>query len=93
MPQDNTIKKPTEPAQKKTGSTEPRNGLVVLLLAFFLGYLGIHRFYVGDKKYGIIMLVLGIFTLFIISGIWAIIDCIMILLGKFKDSEGRVVKL
>jgi len=54
------------------------------LLCFFLGGLGIHRFYVGKAGTGILMiLTLGGL------GIWVIIDFVMILTGGFKDSEGK----
>lgn len=54
------------------------------LLCFFLGGLGIHRFYVGKAGTGILM-ILTIGGL----GIWVIIDFVMILTGGFKDSEGK----
>jgi len=54
------------------------------LLCFFLGGLGVHRFYVGKIGTGILM----IFTLGGL-GIWLIIDFIMILTGSFKDKEGK----
>ena len=54
------------------------------LLCFFLGGLGVHRFYVGKIGTGILM----IFTLGGL-GIWLIIDFVMILTGSFKDKEGR----
>ena len=54
------------------------------LLCFFLGGLGIHRFYVGKAGTGILMiLTLGGL------GIWVIIDFVMIVTGGFKDSEGK----
>jgi len=54
------------------------------LLCFFLGGLGIHRFYVGKAGTGILMiLTLGGL------GIWIIIDLVMIVTGGFKDSEGK----
>ena len=54
------------------------------LLCFFLGGLGIHRFYVGKAGTGILMiLTLGGL------GIWIIIDFVMIVTGGFKDSEGK----
>jgi TM2 domain-containing membrane protein YozV len=54
------------------------------LLCFFIGGLGIHRFYVGKTGTGILMiLTLGGL------GIWIIIDFVMILTGGFKDSEGK----
>ncbi len=58
-----------------------------LLLCFFLGALGIHRFYVGKIGTGILMLLtLGGL------GIWALIDFILIAVGSFKDKEGNLVK-
>lgn len=58
--------------------------LVAFLLVFFFGALGVHRFYVGKIGTGI----LQILTLGGI-GIWALIDLIMIVVGAFKDSDGR----
>lgn len=58
-----------------------------ILLCFFLGFLGFHRFYVGKILTGILMLVtLGGL------GIWQLIDLITIILGAFKDKEGLTLK-
>jgi len=58
-----------------------------ILLCFFLGFLGFHRFYVGKTLTGILMLVtLGGL------GIWQLIDLITIILGAFKDKEGLPLK-
>ena len=65
-----------------------KNGLVVLLLCLFLGGLGIHRFYVGKIGTGILMIVT-----FGGLGVWWLIDLIMIIIGKFTDSEGKCVQL
>ncbi len=66
--------------------TSPKSRLVALLLCFFLGALGVHRFYVGKTGTGILMLLtLGGL------GIWVLIDLIMITVGSFKDKEGRPV--
>jgi TM2 domain-containing membrane protein YozV len=57
-----------------------------ILLCFFLGALGLHRFYVGKIGTGILMiLTLGGL------GIWVIIDFVMIVIGKFTDKEGRAL--
>ncbi|MDE0959605.1 MAG: TM2 domain-containing protein [Planctomycetota bacterium] len=58
-----------------------------VLLCIFLGYLGVHRFYVGKVGTGLLMLfTLGGF------GIWAFIDLILIVTGGFTDSEGLPIK-
>lgn len=60
--------------------------MITLLLAFFLGALGVHRFYNGKIGTGILMiLTLGGF------GIWSLIDVIMILFGKFTQKDGTVI--
>lgn len=64
--------------------TSPKSRLVALLLCFFVGFLGIHRFYVGKIGTGILMLLtLGFF------GLWTLVDLVMIILGLFTDKEGR----
>ena len=59
----------------------------VLILCIVLGWLGIHRFYVGKIGTGILMLLtLGGL------GIWTLIDTIVIATQNFKDSEGLTIK-
>ncbi|WP_446212941.1 TM2 domain-containing protein [Micromonospora sp. IBSANI012] len=61
-----------------------KSWVVALLLCFFVGVLGVHRFYVGKVGTGILQLVTigGL-------GIWSFIDFIMILVGSFKDKQGQ----
>ena len=63
-----------------------KSWLAAALLCFILGALGIHRFYVGKIGTGILYLFTG--GLF---GIGVLIDFIMILVGAFKDKEGKKV--
>jgi TM2 domain-containing membrane protein YozV len=68
-----------------TKLTEPsdKSRLVALLLAFFFGMIGVHRFYVGKIVSGIFMiLTFGGF------GLWAMIDIIVVASGEFRDSDG-----
>jgi TM2 domain-containing membrane protein YozV len=62
-----------------------KSWLVALLLCFFLGVLGVHRFYVGKVGTGILQIV----TVGGFFGIWVLIDLIMILVGKFTDKQGQ----
>jgi len=58
-----------------------------ILLCFFLGFLGIHRFYVGKIGTGILMLLtLGGL------GIWNLVDFIIIVTGNFRDKQGLLIK-
>lgn len=61
--------------------------LVLLLLCFFLGCFGIHRFYVGKTATGVVQLLTcgG-------CGIWALIDFVMIVTGNFTDAEGNFIQ-
>ena len=75
---------------KKEFSTE-KNKLVALLLWFFLGGFGVHRFYVGDISGGIVYVVCLFLSWLIVPGIilfviW-IVDLIEILNGKLRGVD------
>ena len=67
---------------------EQRNKWITcLLLCWFLGVLGVHRFYTGHTA-------LGVFQLLTFGGcgIWTLIDFIIIASGNFKDAQGNPIK-
>jgi TM2 domain-containing membrane protein YozV len=80
-----------------------KSRLVLVLLAWFLGTLGVHRFYAGKIGTGVTMLILTIIgwatifiyligLIFIIAvGIWSFVDFIIAIVGHFKDKEGKVI--
>lgn len=61
-----------------------KSWIVAVLLAFFLGGLGIHRFYLGYTTEGIIQLLTGGGC-----GVWALIDFIRILIKDLKPKGGN----
>jgi hypothetical protein len=65
----------------------PKRIAPTALLAFFVGFLGVHRFYVGKIGTGILQLVtLGGL------GIWTLIDLIFIVIGEFTDKDGNKIR-
>ena len=67
-------------------SSSQQDWLVALLLCFFIGVIGAHRFYVGKIGTGLLM----VFTLGGL-GIWTFIDLILIIVGKFKNKDGELL--
>jgi TM2 domain-containing membrane protein YozV len=65
-------------------NSSPKSKVTAALLCWFLGILGIHRFYLGYTTIGIIQLLTAAGC-----GVWAIIDFILILTGGLKDSDGN----
>mgnify|MGYP000120583005 FL=1 len=60
--------------------------IACLCICYLFGLFGGHRFYTGNIKSGIIqLLTFGCF------GVWTLIDFILILSGKFKNSEGQYI--
>ena len=64
-----------------------KSRLVALLLAVFLGYFGVHRFYAGQIATGIVYL----FT-FGLLGLGWVVDIIRIALGCYRDGQGLVIR-
>ena len=72
-----------QPVPPGMGESEKKI-LPAVILCFFFGLFGGHRFYTGKILTGILQLVtLGGF------GIWAMVDFIMLVIGSFKDADGN----
>ena len=82
-----------------------KSRLATVLLTFFLGIFGVHRFYIGKTRTAIVMLILSILYLVTVRfwgiimviplavvGLWAFIDFIFAVSGIMKDKEGKLIK-
>ena len=61
-----------------------RSYILTMFLAFFVGWLGIHRFYTGYILIGVLQLLSagGL-------GLWVLVDLIALALNKYKDADGN----
>lgn len=76
-----------KPTMTLTGEPiSPKSRAAAAILCWFLGIIGVHRFYVGKVGTGIAQ----IFTLGGL-GVWALVDFIWILTGTWKDKDDRVL--
>jgi TM2 domain len=77
-------------ASKRDFSKELNSNLIgsewfiTLMLSFFLGFLGAHRFYTGHMLIGFLQLLT-----FGGCGIWSTIDFFQIATNKYKDGKGN----
>ena len=77
---------PVSAAPEAGDGVSDRSWKTTFWLSFFLGCLGIHRYYVGKIGTGILYnLTFGLF------GIGSLVDFIKICCGKFTDKQGNVI--
>ena len=67
-------------------TTSTTDWLTLFLLTFFVGVLGVHRFYVGKIGTGFLMLpTLGGL------GVWFLVDLILVVTGQFTNKDGEKI--
>lgn len=73
-------------------NTETKSMAATVLLWFFLGGFGAHRYYLGDTLGGTLMLLCLVFCWLVIPGvilgIWWIVDIILLITGGLKPKNG-----
>lgn len=83
--------KKEEPKEASNGKYDPngKDKVMMALLCFFLGGLGIHNFLLGETKKGIFRIVTSLCCG--IGGIFALIDFIKILMGKYEVNPEKLI--
>jgi TM2 domain-containing membrane protein YozV len=57
--------------------------IAMILMSFFLGHLGVHRYLMGYSNWWLQLITFGGF------GIWTLVDFIRIIIGDMKMADGR----
>lgn len=84
---------PASAAASAVGGGSDRNKYVAALLAFFLGPLGIHRFYLGRTGSAVAMLVLSCTLVgLIVSAPWALVDMVRYLMMSDREFAERYAR-
>ncbi len=78
--------KSPKPIESSSEKAEGKDWIITLILCWLLGTFGIHRFYTGHIGIGVIQLLT-----FGGCGIWTLVDLVMIVTSKFKDSDGNLL--
>ena len=77
---------------------EPRSRIAAALLAFFLGSLGAHKFYIGKSNAGLVMLAISSTGVVLAGipmmamGLIALIECVIYLTKSQDEFEATYVK-
>ena len=73
-----------------------KSKMAYLLLGIFVGWLGVHNFYIGHTSRGLAQLLISVLTIGILAfipAIWAIIECIMLFTSQYPvDANGVLMR-
>ena len=79
--------------QTPVPAPNPKSKLVAGLLGIFLGCYGVHNFYLGYTGKAVAQVLISVLSSFMltpVTGIWGLIEGIMILCGNInKDAKGN----
>jgi len=77
-----------------------RSRIVAGIFGILLGWLGVHRFYLGYTTIGVIQLLMGTVLIpftcgvsIIAAAIWGIVEGILCLVGGMRDADGRPLSI
>ncbi len=73
----------------KGGDLNGQDKIVMLLICFFLGGLGIHNFMMGETKKGVFKIIMSLICG--IGGILALIDLIKIAMGSYVVDPEKLI--
>ena len=69
---------------------------LAVFLAIFLGWLGLHRFYLGHYRIAFSQLALSALLIYagfiVFAPQWGFVDALLIFSGNLKDGQGRPLK-
>ena len=86
LKQEQKLKSKKEKLLNSSTTTSTTDWLTLFLLTFFVGVLGVHRFYVGKIGTGFLMLLtLGGL------GVWFLVDLILVVTGQFTNKDGQKI--
>lgn len=69
-------------------SISPKSKTLAIILALFLGWFGVHKFYLGKFADGFLRLALSVFSLSCITTIFVIVDIVNLINNNETDSNG-----
>lgn len=70
-----------------------RSKAAAAVLAFFLGPLGVHNFYLGHVGRGVVQLALTLTGVGLaVTWIWVVVEFVLILTGGLRDRYGRLLR-
>lgn len=76
-------------AVKKAGDYGKYDKVVIAVICFFFGGLGIHNFMLGETKKGVVKIVANL--CFGLGAVLALIDFILILLDKYEVNPNKAL--